>query len=159
MSRITPFLWFDGQVEEAVEYYLSIFPRASLTSIKRNGPGGPHPEGAVVVAQFRLCDQPFVALNGGSHFSFSPALSLFVECDSQEESDRLFDALAAEGKTLSCGWVTDKLGVTWQIVPPGMLELTMGDDAERSGRAMAAMMNQIRLNVAEVRAAYDGDSA
>jgi len=157
MSRITPFLWFDGLAEEAANYYVSVFPRASLTSIHRYGPAGPGPEGSVLTVDFRLCDQPFIALNAGPQYSFTPALSLFVECDSQEESDRLFDTLAAEGQTMACGWVTDKFGVTWQLVPPGLMELILGADPARSARAMAAMMDQIRLDAAAVRAAYDAE--
>ena len=155
MASVTPFLWFDGQAEEAANYYLSVFPDASLTSIHRYGPEGPGPEGSVLTVNFKLCGQPFVALNAGPQFTFTPALSLFIDCDSQEQADQLFDTLAAEGQTMACGWVTDKFGVTWQIVPPGLLELITAEDPGRRSRAMRAMMDQIRLDVAVIRRAAD----
>ena len=157
MHKITPFLWFDNQAEEAVNFYTSVFTNAEILDISRYGEAGPGPQGAVMTVSFRLEEQRFVALNGGPLFHFTPAISFMVECRSQEEVDRLWERLSAGGEPGQCGWLTDKFGISWQIVPTLLMELLMSDDPERTKRVMQAMFTMTKLDLAALQAAYDGE--
>lgn len=119
MQKITPFLWYDGKAEEAARFYTSIFKKSKIGSMRRYGEGGPGPKGSVMSVEFQLEGQGFVALNGGPHFTFSPAISFFVDCKTQEEVDELWDKLSAGGEKQQCGWLKDRYGVSWQIIPNG----------------------------------------
>ena len=126
MQKITPFLWFDDNAEEAVNFYVSLFADSKVNNITRYGEGGPGPEGQIMTASFELHGQEFMALNGGPHFTFSPAISFFVNCETQEEVDELWEKLLEGGEAQQCGWITDRFGVSWQIIPTALGEL-MGD--------------------------------
>jgi len=151
MQKITPFLWFDTQAEEAVNFYLSIFKNSKIVNVARYGDDGAkvtgRPKGSVMTVAFQLDGQPFVALNGGPVFSFSPAISFVVDCQTQEEVDRLWDKLSAGGEQQQCGWLRDKYGVTWQIVPAVLGELMSGPDAAKSQRVMQAMLQMTKLDI------------
>jgi predicted 3-demethylubiquinone-9 3-methyltransferase (glyoxalase superfamily) len=155
MNKVTTFLWFDDRAEDAMNFYLSVFKNAKAGEVHRYGAGSPKP-GAVLTASFEIEGQSFMALNGGPHYKLTPAVSLFVSCKDQAEVDALWDKLSAGGEVLQCGWVTDKFGLTWQIVPSGLLELLQGPDPARSARAWGAMMQMKKLDIAAVRAAYQG---
>jgi predicted 3-demethylubiquinone-9 3-methyltransferase (glyoxalase superfamily) len=156
MQKITPFLWFDGKAEEAMHFYTSIFPDSKTTALTRYGEAGPGPKGSVMTTAFELCGQEFIALNGGPHYQFTPAISFVVSCRTQEEIDHYWSKLVAGGKALQCGWLTDKYGVSWQIVPAAMGEMLQDKDAAKSRRVMAAMMPMVKLDLAELQRAYDG---
>jgi predicted 3-demethylubiquinone-9 3-methyltransferase (glyoxalase superfamily) len=156
MQKITPFLWFDGKAEEAAKFYLSVFEDSKITNIARYGDAGPGVKGAVMTVGFEIEGQPFIALNGGSNFSFSPATSFVVACQTQEEVDHYWDRLLEGGAALQCGWLTDKYGVTWQIVPTLLLESLQDKDVARSQRVMVAMMSMTKFDIAKLRTAYDG---
>ncbi|MDB5409444.1 MAG: 3-demethylubiquinone-9 3-methyltransferase [Rhodospirillales bacterium] len=157
MQKITPFLWFDGKAEEAMAFYTSIFPDSKTIDIRRSGDAGPGSKGAVMATTFQLCGQEFIALNGGPHFSFTPAISFFVSCETQDEVDALWDRLLEGGKAQRCGWLTDKFGLSWQIVPKILGELLQDEDAAKSSRVMRAMMGMVKLDIAELqRAAEQG---
>lgn len=155
MQKIAPFLWFNDQAEEAVAFYTSIFPNSSVESVVRGGEAGPGPEGSVLTITFRLDGQVFMALNGGPHFTFSPAISFFVNCETQAEVDDLWEKLSDGGEEEQCGWLKDRFGVSWQIVPAGLAELLYGEDGERSRRAMDAMLQMRKLDIDRIRLAYD----
>jgi predicted 3-demethylubiquinone-9 3-methyltransferase (glyoxalase superfamily) len=152
-QKITPCLWFDFNAEEAVAHYLRIFPTSRVVSTTRYGEAGPGPKGAVMTILFEIDGQQFLALNGGPHFKFTPALSLIVNCDDQAEVDTLWEKLAEGGAPGQCGWLTDKFGVSWQIVPRALPELLTGSDAERSDRLMRAVMKMKKLDVAQLQQA------
>lgn len=156
MQKITPFLWFDNQVEEAVNFYVSIFKDAKVVTMSRYGEAGPGPKGAVMTAVFQLFGQQFIALNGGPQFKFTPALSLVVNCETQEEVDDYWEKLSAGGRTDRCGWLTDKYGLSWQIVPTVLGKLMSSKDPQKSGRAMQAMLQMTKLDIAALQRAYDG---
>lgn len=157
MQPIYPFLWFDTQAEEAATFYVATFPNSKITDVARYGPGSPGPEGSVMTIAFELNGARVVALNGGPHFKFSEAISLVVNCDSQDEVDRVWDALTSNGGTPSqCGWCKDRWGLSWQIVPVRMLELLQDKDPERRKRAMGAMLQMTKLDVAALERAADG---
>jgi predicted 3-demethylubiquinone-9 3-methyltransferase (glyoxalase superfamily) len=156
MQKITPFLWFDDNAEEAVNFYVSIFKHSKIISLHRYGEAGPGPKGTVMTANFELDGQEFIALNGGPHYKLSPAVSFYVNCETQEEVDDLWEKLSAGGQTLQCGWLTDKYGVTWQIIPAILGELLQSTDAEKSQRAMAAMMQMVKIDIARLKQAYEG---
>ncbi len=156
MQKITPFLWFDGQAEEAANFYVSIFKNSAVTNVTRYGDAGPGPEGDVMWVSFQLDGQEFHALNGGSHFSFTPATSFFVNCDTQHEVDHFWEKLTEGGKEIQCGWLTDKFGVTWQIVPTILGKMIQDDDKAKSKRAMEAMMGMVKFDISELQRAYDG---
>lgn len=158
MQKITTFLTFDGRAEEAVHLYTSVFPGSRIVSERRYGPGGPLPEGTLMTASFELAGQPFMALNGGPTFSFAEGISLFVSCETQEEVDGYWEKLTAEGgEGGRCGWLKDRFGVSWQIVPAALGDLLGGEDAEASGRALQAMLGMGKLDVAALQRAYDGE--
>ena len=160
-KRITPFLMFvgkqHGKTEEAMKFYVSLFKDSKIEQVERYGPGMPEPEGMVMHARFVLAGQQFMAMeSGGPHdFTFTPALSLFVNCATQGEVDELWEKLSDGGRKDQCGWLQDRYGVTWQIVPVGLRELVQGKDAARSRRAMEAMMKMGKLDIKVVQQAYD----
>ena len=147
--KITPFLWFDGQLEEALAFYSSIFPSAKVGKVTRNG-------GAVFSATFELEGQPFMALNGGPHFRFTPAVSFFIDCETQAEVDELWEKLSAGGSTQQCGWLTDKFGLSWQVIPKVLGELLQDPDPGRAQRAMQAMLQMTKMDIRRLKDAADG---
>jgi predicted 3-demethylubiquinone-9 3-methyltransferase (glyoxalase superfamily) len=153
MQKIRPFLWFNGKAEEAVNFYASIFRNAKIGSVMRYGDAGPGPKGSVMSVTFELEGQDFIALNGGPHFSFTPAVSFFVTCDTQEEVDAYWDKLCEGGEPVQCGWLKDKYGLSWQIVPAVLLELLQDKDAAKANRVMQAMMKMVKLDIAALRRA------
>ena len=156
MQKITPFLWFDGTAEEAMNLYVSVFKNAKAGKVVRYGPGGPGPEGTVMTATFHLEGQEFMALNGGPHFKFSSAISFFVNCTTQEEVDELWEKLSAGGEKQPCGWLKDKFGVSWQIIPSILGELLHSKDAAQSKRVMEAMLKMSKLDIALLKQAAAG---
>lgn len=156
MQKITPFLWFDKQAEEAMNFYVSIFKNAKVLSINRYGKGAPLPEGTVLTASFELNGLMLVALNGGPLYKFSPATSFVVDCDTQEEVDYYWEKLGDGGTYNQCAWLDDKFGVTWQIVPKQLGELLSNPDPVRAGRVMQAMMQMQKIDIAGLQRACDG---
>jgi predicted 3-demethylubiquinone-9 3-methyltransferase (glyoxalase superfamily) len=155
MQKITPFLWFDGKAEEAMNFYVSIFKNSRVGSITRYGDAGPGPKGTVMIAAFQLEGQDFVALNGGPQYTFTPAISLFVDCKTQQEVDELWDKLSKGGETNRCGWLRDKYGLSWQIVPSALRELMGDKDPEKSKRVMKAMLQMTKIDIQGLKQAYD----
>ena len=150
MQKITPFLWFDGNAQDAIDFYTSIFKNARVNSLM------PGPDGKMMGAAFELEGQSFMALNGGPQFQFTPAISLYVHCESQEEVDHYWSRLGEGGSYQPCGWLKDRFGLSWQIIP-GLLSRMLGDkDRARAGRAMQAMMQMSKIDIAALQAAYDG---
>ena len=155
MQKITPFLWFDDQAEEAMNFYTSVFKNSKVDNVYRSGDAGSAP-GKVMSGTFRLDGQDFMALNGGPHFTFSPAISLFVNCETQEEVDDLWEKLAAGGEKSRCGWLKDKYGVSWQIIPSALGRLLHDKDANKASRVMKAMMQMTKIDIHALQQAYDG---
>jgi predicted 3-demethylubiquinone-9 3-methyltransferase (glyoxalase superfamily) len=155
MQKITPFLWFDHQAEEAADFYASLFKNSRIVSVSRYGEGGPGPKGTAMTVNFELEGQEFIALNGGPEFTFSPAVSFFVDCATQAEVDRLWEKLTEGGEEVQCGWLKDKFGLSWQIVPSGLNDLLNGKDAGGSRRAMQAMLQMKKLDLEKMRQAYE----
>jgi predicted 3-demethylubiquinone-9 3-methyltransferase (glyoxalase superfamily) len=155
MQKITPFLWFDGKAEEAMNFYVSIFKNSKTGSITRYGEAGPGAKGTVMSATFQLDGQEFFALNGGPQFTFSPAISFFVDCKTQQEVDELWAKLSAGGKTQQCGWLQDKYGLSWQIIPTALGEMLRDPDPLKSQRAMKAMMQMTKIDIAGLKQAYE----
>jgi predicted 3-demethylubiquinone-9 3-methyltransferase (glyoxalase superfamily) len=151
-QKITPCLWFDSNAEEAVDHYLSIFPNSRILSTARYGEFAPGRKGAVMTVFFEIDGQRFLALNGGPQYKFTPAISLMINCDDQAEIDALWEKLAEGGEHVQCGWLTDKFGVSWQIVPRILPEL-LGGDAERTDRVMRAVMSMKKLDIAQMEEA------
>jgi predicted 3-demethylubiquinone-9 3-methyltransferase (glyoxalase superfamily) len=156
MQKITPFLWYDGKAEEAVNFYVSIFKNSKVVSMARYGDAGPGPKGSVMTAAFQLEGQDFVALNGGPQYKFTPAISLVVNCETQEEVDNLWEKLSAGGRKDRCAWLTDKFGVSWQIVPTILSKLLGGKDPEKAKRVMQAMLQMDKIDISRLQKAYDG---
>ena len=156
MQKITPFLWFDTQAEEAVKLYTSLFKHSSIGKISRYPPGLPGQEGKVMTVEFKLDGQDFIALNGGPHYSFTPAVSMFIKCETQEEVDRLWSALSEGGTIEQCGWLRDKFGLSWQVVPNGLQELLQDKDPGRAQRAATAMMKMKKLDIGALEEAAMG---
>ena len=154
MQKITPFLWFDNQAEEAMVFYTSIVKNSKIGSISRYGDAGPGPAGSVMSATFQLDGQEFMALNGGPVFTFSPAISFFVNCETQEEVDDLWDKLSEGGEEGQCGWLKDRYGLSWQIVPSALGEMLGDKDAEKAQRVMNAMLQMRKIDIATLRLAY-----
>lgn len=154
-QTITTCLWFDGQAEEAMNHYVSIFKNSKILSVNRYGRGAPGPEGTVMTANFELDGRRFTALNGGPMYKFSPALSFIVNCESQQEVDHYWDRLVVGGKPNQCAWLDDKFGVSWQIVPKQLMELLSDPDPVRAGRVMQAMMKMSKIVIADLQRAYD----
>ncbi|HUQ49581.1 MAG TPA: VOC family protein [Terriglobales bacterium] len=156
MQKITPFLWFNDQAEEAMNLYVFIFKNSKVVSVTRYGDAGPGPKGTVMSATFQLEGQDFYALNGGPHFSFTPAISLFVSCETQEEVDELWEKLAAGGSKERCGWLKDKYGLSWQIIPTVLGKMLADREPEKSQRVMQAMMQMDKIDIKRLQDAYDG---
>lgn len=155
MQKITTFLWFDGKAEEAANHYVSIFKDSKIETIARYGAAGPGPKGSVMTVTFQLEGQDFIALNGGPHFKFTEAISLLVSCKTQEEVDDLWEKLSAGGQTQRCGWLKDKFGLSWQIVPSALGEMMREEDPAKSRRVMEAMLQMDKLDLKRLRQAYD----
>ena len=156
MQKITPFLWFDTQAEEAAKFYTSIFPGSKILSVTRYGEAGPGPKGSVMTVEYELEGLTFTALNGGPQFKFTEAVSFVVNCKDQKEVDYYWDKLSAGGTPNVCGWLRDKFGLAWQVVPRALLEMLQDKDPVRSQRVMKAMLGMKKIVIAELRAAYDG---
>jgi predicted 3-demethylubiquinone-9 3-methyltransferase (glyoxalase superfamily) len=154
--KITPFLWFDTQAGEAAKFYTSIFKNSKILSTNNYPEGCPAPKGSVMSVSFELEGQKFIALNGGPHFKFTPAISFLVNCADQKEVDHLWNKLLVGGQAQQCGWLTDKFGLCWQIVPTILGDLMQDEDEEKAGRVTAAMMKMIKLDIKTLQAAYDG---
>lgn len=155
MQKITPFLWFDDNAEEAVNLYLSIFKNSKITKVARYGDAGPGPKGSVMTIAFQLEGQDFIALNGGPIFKFTEAISLSVDCKTQQEVDELWEKLSAGGQPGQCGWLKDKFSLSWQIVPSALVEMLQDKDPEKSKRVMQAMMQMRKIDIARLRQAYE----
>ncbi len=156
MPKITPFLWFDSQAEGAMNFYVSIFKNAKAGRVTRYGDAGPGPKGQAMSVTFELEGQQFMALNGGPHFHFTEAISLFVSCDTQEEVDDLWSKLTAGGAPSRCGWLKDKYGLSWQIIPRQLGEMLADKDPARSQRVMRAMLQMDKIDIAALKRAYEG---
>ncbi|HWZ81596.1 MAG TPA: VOC family protein [Terriglobales bacterium] len=155
MKKITPFLWFDGKAEEAMNFYVSIFKNSKIGKVTRYGAGGPGPAGSVMSATFQLEGQDFFALNGGPQFTFTPAISFFVNCETQPDVDELWEKLSAGGKKERCGWLKDKYGLSWQIIPSALGKLMSDPDPEKSKCVMMAMLQMDKIDIAGLQRAYD----
>ena len=155
-QKITPFLWFDAQAEEAMNHYVAIFRNSRIGSVSRCGDGGPGPKGSVMSCSFELDGQRFMALNGGPMFKFTEAISLFVSCQTQAEVDDLWEKLSAGGQKSRCGWLKDKFGLSWQIVPGVLGELLADTDPVKSRRVMQALLGMTKLDIAGLLRAYEG---
>ena len=156
MQKIVPFLWFDGRAEEAMNFYVSIFRNSKIGSVSRYGEAGPGAKGSVMSATFQLEGQDFLALNGGPQYSFTPAISMFVNCDTQEEVDFFWDRLSEGGRENQCGWLQDKFGLSWQVIPTTLGELLGDRNREKANRVMQAMLQMKKIDIAKLREAYDG---
>ena len=156
MQKITPFLWFNNNAEEAMNFYTSVFKNSKIVTISRYGDAGPGPKGAVMTGTMEIEGQQFYLLNGGPQYAFTPAVSFFVRCETQQEIDDLWDKLSTGGTIQSCGWLQDKFGLSWQIVPSVLGELLHGMDAKKSNRVMKAMMQMVKLDMNVLQQAYDG---
>ena len=155
MQKITPFLWFNDKAEEAVNFYVSIFKNSKVMSVSRFGDAGPGPKGSVMSMTFQIEGQDFYALNGGPVFTFTPAISLFVNCESQPEVDELWEKLSAGGKKDRCGWLKDKYGLSWQIIPTVLGKLLQDKDPEKSKRVMQAMLQMDKIDIKALQQAYE----
>jgi len=156
MKKITPFLWFNNQAEEAMNFYVSIFKDSKVLSVTRYGDAGPGPKGSVMVANFEIEGQQFTALNGGPNYTLTPAISFVVHCKTQEEVDWYWEKLSAGGQKVQCGWLTDKFGLSWQVVPNALLEMLQDKDPEKSNRVMKAMLEMTKIDIARLKQAYEG---
>ena len=157
MQKIHPVLWFDTQAEEAMHFYCSVFKNSKAGKVVRNGDAGPGPKGSVLVCSFELEGEQFTALNGGPHFKFNNAISLVVDCKSQEEVDALWEKLTAGGgEPGDCGWLKDKYGLSWQITPTVLMELISDPDPVKAKRAMEAMMKMTKIDIAKLQEAVRG---
>ena len=155
-QKITPFLWFNDNAEEAMNYYVSIFKNSKILSVNRYPEGAPGPSGKVMTATFELDGQQFTALNGGPEFGFTEAISFFVNCETQQEVDELWDKLCAGGQPSMCGWLKDKYGLSWQIIPKALGQLMGDKDPEKAGRVMQAMLQMQKIDVKKLEEAYAG---
>jgi predicted 3-demethylubiquinone-9 3-methyltransferase (glyoxalase superfamily) len=156
MQKITPFLWFDDKAEEAMNFYVSVFKNSSVGNVTRYGEAGPGPKGTVMSVTFRLDGQDFFALNGGPLFKFTEAISLFVNCGTQQEVDELWEKLSAGGEKQRCGWLKDKYGLSWQIIPSVLGKFLQDKDADKAKRVMQAMFQMDKLDINGLKQAYDG---
>lgn len=159
MQKITTFLTFEDQAEEAVDFYTSIFPDSRIVSASRYGDAGPGPKGSMMTASFQLAGQDFVALNGGPSFSFAQGISLLVDCETQEEVDEYWEKLAEGGEHGPCGWLTDRFGVSWQVVPRVLGEMLNDADPEKANRVMNAMLQMRKIEIEGLKRAYEGTLA
>lgn len=157
MQKITPFLWFDGQAEEAATFYVSVFKNSKITNIMRVGDAGPGPKGSALVVGFEIEGVTFSALNGGPNFKFNEAISFVVHCESQQEVDYYWSKLSEGGKEIQCGWLKDKFGVAWQIVPTAFFKLVADPDPAKVARVMQAMMKMVKFDIATLERAARGE--
>jgi predicted 3-demethylubiquinone-9 3-methyltransferase (glyoxalase superfamily) len=155
VQKITPFLWFDGNAEEAMNLYVSIFKNSKVVSVTRYGDAGPGPKGTVMAATFQLEGQQFYALNGGPQYKFTPAISLFVSCETQKEVDELWNKLSAGGHKDRCGWLQDKYGLSWQIIPSVLGKLLGDKNPRKSQNVMKAMLQMGKIDIAKLKQAYE----
>jgi predicted 3-demethylubiquinone-9 3-methyltransferase (glyoxalase superfamily) len=155
MGKITPFLWFDGKAEEAANFYVSVFDNAKISSVSRYGDDTPGEPGTVMTVEFELDGQEFIALNGGPEYTFTPAVSFSIDCKTQAEVDHYWDRLSEGGKPIQCGWLQDKYGLSWQVVPSILPELLMDENDAKSDAVMQAMLKMIKLDIAALQEAYD----
>jgi len=155
MQKITPFLWFDGNAEEAMNFYVSIFKNSKIVSERRYGDAGPGPKGTVMTGTFQIAGQEFFALNGGPVYKFSPAISFFVDCKTQEEVDTLYDKLSAGGEKEPCGWLRDKYGVSWQIIPSALGKMLGDKDPKKANNVMQAMLQMKKIDIKKLEQAYE----
>ena len=154
MQKITPFLWFNGNAEEAMNFYVSVFKNSKVGRVARCGDAGPGPKGTVMSVTFELEGQEFMGLNGGPQFTFSPAISFFVNCETQAEVDELWEKLSAGGEKSRCGWLKDRFGVSWQIIPSALGRMLQDKDAEKSKRVMEAMLQMGKIDIQRLQQAY-----
>jgi predicted 3-demethylubiquinone-9 3-methyltransferase (glyoxalase superfamily) len=155
MQKIIPFLWFDGKAEEAANFYVSLFKLSRIVNIARYGDAGPGPKGTAMSATFELAGQRFIALNAGPQFKFSEAISFFINCETQQEVDDLWDKLSAGGQKSKCGWLKDKYGLSWQVIPTALGEMLQDKDPKKSQRVMQAMLQMDKIDIARLKQAYD----
>jgi predicted 3-demethylubiquinone-9 3-methyltransferase (glyoxalase superfamily) len=155
MQRITPFLWFDDKAEEAMNFYVSVFKNSKVVRVSRYGEAGPGPQGTLMSATFQLEGQEFFALNGGPQFTFSPAISFFVNCETQQEVDDLWEKLSEGGEKSRCGWLKDKYGVSWQIIPSVLGKLLQDKDGAKANRVMKAMLQMDKIDIQRLEQASD----
>ena len=156
LQKIVPFLWFDTEAEEAAGFYTSIFKNSRVTNVQRYGEAGPRPAGMVMVVSFQLEGQDFTGLNGGPEFKFNEAVSLLVNCETQDEVDEFWEKLSAGGEKGPCGWLKDKFGLSWQIVPTVLDEMLQDEDADKATRVMKAMLQMTKIEIGELEKAYKG---
>ena len=157
MQKITPFLWFDSNAEEAANFYTSIFKHSKILNVARYGDAGPGPKGTVMVVGFQLEGQKFTALNGGPVYTFSPAISFYVNCETQAEVDELWNKLSAGGREIQCGWLTDRYGVSWQIIPNTLMELMQDKDPVKAQRVFQAMLKMVKIDIEGLKRAHRGE--
>ena len=157
MQKITPFLWFDGKAEEAMNFYVSVFKDSKVVSVTRYGEAGPGPKGTVMSATFQLDGQDFFALNGGPQFAFTPAISFFVNCETQQEVDELWEKLSEGGKKERCGWLKDRYGLSWQIIPTILGKMLQDPDPEKAKRVMQAMLQMDKIDIQRLKQAHEGE--
>lgn len=155
-QKITPFLWFNDNAEEAMNFYTSIFKESKIVSVSRYGDNMPMPKGTVMTGTFSIEGQDFMVLNGGPHFKFTEAISLFVNCYSQQEVDELWEKLSEGGQKSQCGWLKDKFGLSWQIIPVELGKLMGDKDPQKAGRVVQAMMKMTKIDIQKLQEAYDG---
>jgi len=155
MQKITPFLWFDGNAEEAMNLYVSVFKNSKVVSVTRYGEAGPGPKGTVMSATFQLEGQQFYALNGGPQYKFTPAISLFVSCETQQEVDELWNRLSAGGHKDRCGWLQDKYGLSWQIIPTALGKMLQDKNPRKAQNVMKAMLQMDKIDIAKLKQAYE----
>ncbi len=156
IQLITPFLWFDHQAEEAAAFYASIFPDSKILKVARYGEAGPGPAGTAMTVEFQLAGQTFIALNGGPIYKFTEAISFVVSCQTQDEVDHYWQKLTADGTEVQCGWLKDKFGLSWQVVPTALGRLLSGPDSSKAGRVMQAMMTMKKIDVGALERAHQG---
>ncbi len=155
MGKITPFLWFDGKAEEAANFYVSVFENAKILHVSRYQEGSPGQAGTAMTVGFELDGQEFIALNGGPQYTFTPAVSFSIDCETQAEVDTFSERLCEGGRPIQCGWLQDKYGLSWQVVPSLLPKLLQDDDDEKSGAVMQAMLKMTKLDIAALQQAYD----
>ncbi len=159
MKKVTPFLWYNGKAEEAARFYVSVISNSKILSVTKNASSGTGPVGKVMAVRFSLGGQEFMAFNGGPRFKFTWAFSMFVNCKDQREVDRIWGKLVRGGKPLQCGWLEDRYGLAWQIIPRGMLEMIGHRDHVKAGRAVQAMLKMVKIDIGRIRNAFDGKAA
>ena len=157
MQKITPFLWFDGKAEEAMNFYVSVFKNSKVLRVSRYGEAGPGAKGTVMSGTFQLDGQDFLALNGGPQFVFTPAISFFVNCETQQEVDELWEKLSEGGRKDRCGWLKDRYGLSWQIIPSVLGKMLQDPDAEKAKRVMQAMLQMDKIDIQRLKQAHEGE--